>query len=115
MMRADNPFPRLHVYQRPSKHVLQLTHVAGPIIGAEKGHGLGGYSLYMAAVLAVELVEKGIQQWRNIFPALAQRGDMDRQDMKPVEEIRSKTPQFDRGNQVDIGCRDYPHVHRDGP
>src|ERR1044071_735951 len=50
----------------------------------------------------------------DILAALAQRGNLDREDREAKEEIATKLSMLDRQAQVFVGRRDDAHVNRDG-
>src|SRR5437867_2325127 len=52
-------------------------------------------------------------QQRDVVLAVSQRGKLDRDDMKPVEQILAETPLLHHLSEVDVGGRDDAHVDLD--
>src|ERR1700679_3981456 len=50
-------------------------------------------------------------QQRNVFPAFAQRGNMNRKDAQTIEEILAKLALFDHRGQIAIGRRNHSRIH----
>ncbi len=76
--------------QRLLEYTLQLANVAGPGVRFENGHGFGGN----VSRLPSELVTKALQvvpnQADQVFSAVTQRRQLDREDSEAVVEIRPK-------------------------
>src|SRR5262245_13408748 len=53
------------------------------------------------------------REQRNVFDAIAQRGNGDREDRQPEVQILAELPASDGLLQVAIGCRDDPDVDLD--
>src|SRR5947209_11471105 len=62
-----------------------------------------------------EAREEEHDQLRDVGATLAQRWDLDRKHVQPVEEIGTEAPRPHRFLEIAIRRRDHPHVHPDGP
>ena len=71
-------------------HVFQLAHVARPLHAAQRTQRLGGNAVDIAPHPASNFKGKGFYQQRNIFRALTQRRQMDREDVQSIVEIVTK-------------------------
>src|SRR5712692_3879662 len=71
----------------PPDHVPELAHVARPVIGEEIGEGLHGDGLWPPAILGREERDEMLDEGRDVFFSLAERGYLDGDDGEPVEEV----------------------------
>ncbi len=62
----------------------------------------------------VELRDEVVGQQRDVLAPLAQRRDVDRHDVQPVEEVLAERPGAHLGQQVAVGRRDQADVDLDG-
>ena len=95
--------------------VLQLAHVAGPVVAHEHVDGGGGDAADVLAVGGRVLLHEVIGQERHVRPALAQRRQVDVEDVQPVIEVLAEDAGLHRGLQVLVGGRDQADVDLDGP
>ena len=72
---------------RPLDDTFQLPHVAGPVVFLEDIHDLFGHGLDLLAHLLVEGADKVLDEQRDVFHALPQGGDRDREHVEPVEQV----------------------------
>src|SRR6185437_10517084 len=70
--------------------------------------------LGLAAVSACELLEEVRGEQRNVFSSLAQRRDVKRNHVQPVEKRLPEIPLFDLLLEIASRRRDHPHIHLDG-
>ena len=96
-----------------SRHVLQLPDVAGPVVALEHGQGLRGDAAHLLAELLAELLEEVGDEQRDVLAALAQRRQVDRDDVEAVEEVLAHRPLRHRRLEVAVGGGDEPHVGLD--
>jgi hypothetical protein len=82
-----------------------------PGIGFERGQGVGVIGLDRFAQTRAELGEKGESEHRDVFPAFAQRWDVDGHHVDAIEEIFAEASSFDFGGQIDVAGADQAHVH----
>ncbi len=73
----------------------------------------GVIAAIVLAVRGAELLEKVLDQERDIVAALAQRRKLDADDLEPVIKVLAKLPLGDRVGQVAVGRRDQPDVDLD--
>src|SRR6266496_16615 len=100
---------------RPLQDVLQLAHVALPRLTDERPERIPLHAEEPRAELGVEPVDEMVDQERDVAATLAQGGELEVQDVQPVEEIRAEAAARDFGREVAIGAGDDPHVHRHRP
>jgi len=55
------------------------------------------------------------REHRDVFAAVTERGNNDRQHIQPIEEVLAQLPLCDQLLQVALGGRDDPDVHGDWP
>src|SRR2546423_13208155 len=91
----------------------QLTHVSWPRITQQDLHRLGGNPLEVAIVLRREFPDEAAHQQRNVLRPLAQRQQINAEDVEPVVEIGAKSSFFDRFAEGTIRCRNGSDVDRD--
>ena len=60
------------------------------------------------------LLDEVVDERRDVLLALAQRRELDRDDVQPVEEVLAEASLLDGAPQVDVGGRHDPDVHLDG-
>ena len=96
--------------RRPLDHVAQLADVARPGVVLEQAHGVLVDALDRLAVARVELVQEGLDEERDVFLALAQRRQLDGEDVQAVVEILAQLAAADGFGRIDVGRGDDPHV-----
>ena len=86
--------------------VLQFAYVARPVIFFQRLDGGGGNGFGLPVLFLRDLLEKIIYQERNVLAAIAQRRDVDADDVEAVEQIFVELPRGDGLLQWFIGGRD---------
>src|SRR6266851_3505493 len=99
----------------PFDLILELADVARPIVLLKQiqGGGIELTDLFLLA-LACDRQEPSRQQWY-VAPSRAQRWKLDRENSEAVVEVGAKSARRDRGLEIAVGCREYPHVDLLGP
>ena len=93
--------------------VFQLADVAGPLVVHQQAERFGGELAGLEAVFfGVELEEMRGEQ-RDILLAVAQRRQVERDDVEAVEEVFAEAALFDGLLQVDVGGGDDADVDLD--
>src|SRR6202047_1614858 len=59
-------------------------------------------------------MDKVFQQHQNVVLPFAKRGNLDREYVQPVVEVRAKCPACNRGFQIPISCRYYADIDFNG-
>ena len=93
-----------------SMRVLELAHVARPVIAHQHVDGGRRDPLDVLAVGARGLLEKMIGEQQQIGLPLAQRRNEDREHVEPVVQILAERAVGDRLLEVLVGRGDQPHV-----
>src|SRR5439155_732647 len=93
--------------------VLELAHVPGPGILLEQLAGARREGRRRLPQLLAEAGEEEGGQVRDVLLPLAQRGQMDLEDVQPVVEVLAERPRADAGAQITIRRRQHPDVERD--
>ncbi len=86
--------------------VLQLAHVARPLIRIERRHGFRRKALNGLPHLARQLDQEVLGHERHVARALAKRRQLDGNHVEAVEEVLTELPFCDKHRQVAIGRRD---------
>ncbi len=94
--------------------VAQLADVAGPVVLLERGEGGVGDFDVGAAVLLAELGEEFAGEERDVFLAIAQRRDVEGDDVEAVEEVFAEVAAGDLLFEVLVGGGDDAGVDVDG-
>ncbi len=109
----------LEQHDRVLHHVLQLAHVAGPGVGAQRpdrGVAQRGERLVGAAVAVPVVLEEMRREHGHVVRPLAQGGDGNRHDAQTVVQVLAQHPRAQRVLGVAVRGRDEAHVHhRVGP
>ena len=93
--------------------VLQLADVAGPGVVHEHLHGLGRHLGVGPRVLRRVLPEEVLGEHRNLVAPLAQRRQVDRDDVEAEEEVVAELAVGARLRQILVGRGDDADVHAD--
>src|SRR5207249_7322499 len=93
--------------------VAQLAHVAGPVGVHQDLERLRGDAVELAVVGGRELRDEAPHQERDVRPPLAQRRQIDVEDVEAVEEVVPEAAQGDLLLQGLVGRGDDAHVHLD--
>ena len=91
-----------------------MVDVAGPALGPEAIEGFGIDAEDVAAKGVGVVADKVVYEERDVLPALAQAGHMQREDAEAVVEVFAETAGFDLGFKVLVGSSDDAHVDGDG-
>ena len=92
-------------------NILQFPDIAGIFIGHEPLCGLNGQSGHRHARTGM-FCEKMVGQQGNILPPFGERGDLDGQDIEPIEKISPEGALFGLLFQILVGCRQYSDIYR---
>src|SRR5262249_38691275 len=96
----------LGIDHQPLDHVLQLTHVPGPRVGAQRLHrgrrDFGDWRSVGRNVAAEEMLD----QFGNVLASIAQRRYDDVDDVEAVIQVVAELTLTDQLPQIAIGCRD---------
>ncbi|CCJ84281.1 hypothetical protein BN133_658 [Cronobacter dublinensis 582] len=98
---------------RALNHVFQLAHVALPFHFAQRVQRFSGNAVDAASQAAGDFKRKRLHQQRNVFRALAQRRQMDREHVQTVIEIASELAVRHHLAQIAVSGGDKPHVGLD--
>ena len=94
--------------------VLQLAHVAGPIVRHEDVDRLVAHPVDAGPLQAQSLpIDEVAHQERDVLAPLAQRGEMDMDHLQAVEEILPEAPRPHGGGQIGVGSGDEAEVAAD--
>src|SRR6266516_7798417 len=93
-------------------HVLELAHVARPVVGREPLQGLLVNIADDLPRLLGEAVDQVFDQDRNVLRAFAERRQADGEDVQPVEQILPERAALHRGLEIAVRGREHAHVHR---
>src|SRR5437016_13845032 len=96
-------------------HVLELADVSRPLVGTEMLHRLRRHGTDLLPEVPGEAREEEHDQSRDVGATLAQRWDLDRKHVQPVEETRTEAPRPHRFLEIAIRRGDHPHVHPKRP
>ncbi|MNP21759.1 hypothetical protein D3C76_1143910 [compost metagenome] len=91
--------------------VLQFADIAWPVIPHAGFQGLVGEAQGGLAIGRVQAREEVLRQQRDVFLALAQRGDEHRVDIQPVVEVGAEAAFLHGLGEVLMGGGNHPHVH----
>ena len=94
--------------------ILQFAHVAGPIVALQFVHEEFCQARTRDAKSAGGLFDKVIGKRVDIFEALAQRRDFNRENAEAIIEVQAKTACLGLGEKVAIGCGYETDVYRSG-
>src|SRR5258705_2518724 len=97
----------------PLDHVLELADIAGPTIALEDREGFRTDRFHRLAELGGDFPDEVRGQERDIVAALAERRQVDRDDVESIEEVLAKNTVGYRLGHVAIGRGDQPHVDLD--
>ena len=90
--------------------VLQLAHVARPVVGLEELHRLLREARRGLAELGRVALEEVLGEERDVLAALAQRRHADGEDLEAVVEVLAEAPLGDLLLEVAVRRRDDAHV-----
>src|ERR1700730_3924670 len=99
--------------QRAFNAVLELTHVAGPVIGGEHIDRRSRYPLDPFVMLARVLFDKVRGKRQNIGSSLAKRREIDCEDVQPIIEVLAKHSVANRLLQILVRRGDQTNIRLD--
>src|SRR5260370_9474974 len=91
-------------------HIFQLANVAGPVVIHHELHRRRRELPQRLSIFVAIALEKISQQKRHIFPPLAQRRNLQVDDVQAVAQIFTKTAFAYQSNQFDVGSGHDAHV-----
>src|SRR5213594_539444 len=100
---------------RTVQHVLQLAHVARPVVARQHLERARRHAAHVAVALARRLTHEVLDQVRDVLPPLAERRHADRHDVQAIVEVLAELARPHRGSEIHVGCGAHAHVDRDGP
>src|SRR4029077_4358697 len=89
----------------PLNHILQLTHVAGPIVALQFLHVQLGQARTSNYKAAGGLFDKVFGNLPDIFETLSQRRDLDWEDAETIIQVEAEPACFGLCQEVAIRCR----------
>src|SRR5262249_22057202 len=87
----------------PLDRVAQLADVAGPRIGLQPFPGILRDPCHGAAHALAQLVEEGFGERQDVLSPLAERRNVDLEDVQAVVEVLTELPTADRRHEVAVG------------
>ncbi len=90
---------------RPLNYILQLAHVAGPIVALQFLHVQLGEARTSNSKAAGGLFDKVFGKLPDIFETLAQRRDLDWEDAETIIQVEAEPACFGLSQEVAIRCR----------
>ena len=90
--------------------ILQLAHIARPVVGRQGGQGFRGKTGHCLAQGLRTAGEQGFGQQRQIHAPFAQRRHVHRDGRQPVIQVFAEAPAAHVGLQVAVGRRDHPDI-----
>ena len=97
-------------HDRALDGVLELAHVARPVGRLQRLEHAGLHAVDALAGALRVLRDEVIDEHRDVLAPLAQRRNVDRDDVQPVVEILLEPAVGDHLPQVAVGRGDHPHV-----
>jgi hypothetical protein len=94
-------------------HVLELAHVAGPVVAREVLHRVGGHPGDPLARIGRILGEEVLHESRHVLEPLPERRQVDRKHHHPVVEVLSEGTVPRQLLEVTVRGRDDPYVELD--
>ena len=91
--------------------VLELAHVARPVVLLQRLHHLVVHLLDVLAGPLRVLFDEVIDQHGDVFAPLAQRQNLNRDDVQPIVEVLLEPRLGDHLLQIAVGRRDHAHLH----
>ena len=112
-IEAEPRAPRQN--NRALHHILQLSHVARPIILHQQCGILVRESHRGAIQLSGKAQGKVMREGRNVFTPLPERREHQGKDADSIEEVLPETPRRDFGSEISVGGGKEPHIHGSRP
>lgn len=79
------------------QHILQLPHIARPVVVQQHLHGVVGDSHHRLFHFGAEAGDKGFRQDGDVFLALSKGRDVNRDDIEAIEQVLPKFALLDGG------------------
>ena len=95
------------------QQVFQLPHIAGPGGGQNRGLGIGGECGHRFAITGCNLFQEMCCQQRDVFAALRQRRQLQRDDVQPIKQIFTKGALSTHLIEIAMGGRNDAHINID--
>ena len=96
-------------HRQSGQHVLQLAHVAGPVVARQRGHR--GRAKAGAAADAIRgVAPEMLGEHRHVLAPLAQRRHGDVHDVEAIEKIEAEAAGLDLPRERAVGRRHDAHV-----
>lgn len=90
--------------------VFKLPDISGILVPQEDTKGLLGETADLAPHLGIKFLDEGIDEEGDVFFPLGERGELDLNNVEPVEEILPKLPSADELGEVLVRRRNDPGV-----
>jgi hypothetical protein len=94
-------------------HILQFTHIAGPVVRDRSRHAAFGEPPAFEAMFLGEAFKKVVRQDFDIPGAVAQGRHLDREDIEAIVKILAELALLDRLQQVAVRGGQNAHIHLD--
>ena len=94
-------------------HGAQFTHVAGPVVGHQGGHGVFAQRFEGLAIGVGQVLQEVLGEQRDVALALAQRGHVNGDHPHAPVEVFAELAFLDHLGQVLVRGCDHAHVHLD--
>ena len=95
----------------PLDDVLQLAHVARPVVVAQALEAGGLEALHVEAVALHLALQERVGQLRDVLAPLVERGQRDLDHLEAEVEVLAEAPLIHHGLQIDVGGPNHAHVH----
>ena len=90
--------------------VAQFAHITGPVVGAQNRPHRRRKRFFRPAFPVTDFLQEKFRQRLNVLRPLAQRGEVDLNDVDAVIQVFSETPFFDEGRQVLVRGANDPNI-----
>src|ERR1700679_263728 len=102
---------RLRVQDKDAlDEITQFANIARPVVLLQRGERILGHLDMRTAILRAELLQKLLDEKRNIFLAIAQRRNEERNHIQPIEEVFTKVTASNLLLEVLVGGRDHTNI-----
>ena len=103
---GDRQFVAVGQHHGAEHGVLELAHVARPVVGREQRQRLGRQAADALALLGAEAGEEAAREIGNVAGAGAKRRNRDREDVEAIEQVLAELAALHQFDQVLVGRRD---------
>src|SRR5579871_4540628 len=93
--------------------ISQFANVAWPMVLLQRGQRVFRHLYIRTAVLLTELLQKLFHQKRDVLLAISQRRHVERNYVKPIEEVFAKIPPRNLLLQVFVRRSNHAHINMD--